>query len=216
MRKTQLIFFLLLVVQHLYAQEFRKFKFSAGGGITVAREGPQRNAGVFYLEPSYRVNNQVTIGLRFETTVANHQALQGTEDDFFSGINSYSINGQYYLRSSSSFRPFVGIGVGIFSTPTGSSYSYSEIRYTSNYVMTIEETKTLSSGSKFGLYPRVGFDIYHFSFTAEYNIGPTSNSDDKVIVDGMMSGYNTGDKSRDYLSFKVGFFLGGGKKTTAK
>jgi len=47
------------------------------------------------------------------------------------------------------------------------------------------------SSSKFGFFPEVGFETGHFRMSADYNI----------------LGSNSG-----YLAFKIGFFLGGGKK----
>lgn len=49
---------------------------------------------------------------------------------------------------------------------------------------------TIPSSSDFGFFPRIGFEAGHFRFSTEYNF----------IKDG------------GYLSFKIGFFIGGGKR----
>lgn len=46
-------------------------------------------------------------------------------------------------------------------------------------------------GTKFGFFPEVGFEAGHFRLSADYNIAGNNNN---------------------YLAFKIGFFIGGGKK----
>ena len=78
------------------------------------------------------------------------------------------------------FRPFLGAGAGIFSQQS--------VNYDSS---TDTNTGLVKGGSKFGLFPRAGFEAGHFRLSAEYNIlGNNSN----------------------YAAFKIGFFFGGGKK----
>jgi len=52
-------------------------------------------------------------------------------------------------------------------------------------------TYTIPSATKFGFFPEVGIEAGHFRLSADYDILP--------------------DKA-GYLAFKIGFFLGGGKK----
>jgi outer membrane protein W len=52
-------------------------------------------------------------------------------------------------------------------------------------------TVTVPSATKFGFFPTVGIEAGHFRLAADYNILPDKGG---------------------YLAFKIGFFLGGGKK----
>lgn len=58
-----------------------------------------------------------------------------------------------------------------------------------------ESNLDVSGATKFGFAPRVGFETGHFRTAVEYNFA------------GKESGVNY-----NYLGFKIGFFLGGGKK----
>jgi hypothetical protein len=87
------------------------------------------------------------------------------------GIGSYTVNGQYYL-SAYKFRPFVGAGLGLYA----------------------------GAETKFGFYPRAGFDLGHFSFSLDYNLLQAN----KI--------YNT-SLNTNYLGFRIGFFVGGGRKS---
>lgn len=83
---------------------------------------------------------------------------------------SVSLNGQYYL-SSNKFRPFVGAGFGSYE---------------------------VDNGRQFGLYPRVGFDLAHFSMSLDYNYFINQKNALYYL-------YN-------YFGIRIGFFIGGGKK----
>jgi len=52
----------------------------------------------------------------------------------------------------------------------------------------------LQAASKFGFAPRAGFELGHFRTALEYNIAG-----------------KTGSINNNYLSIKLGFFIGGGR-----
>jgi hypothetical protein len=85
-------------------------------------------------------------------------------------IASYSWCVMHYF-SSKKFRPFVGGGLG------GSSVN--------------DNSEALI------IYPRVGFDVGHFSLSADYNF---------ILP-------NTANEFTTYLGIRIGFFVGGGKKS---
>ena len=89
-------------------------------------------------------------------------------------FGSCTINVQYYLNENT-FRPFVGSGLGL--------YRFGNVEY---------ETR-------FGFYPRVGFDAGHFTTSLDYNILPVSS--DAIYSD--LSGY---------IHLRVGVSIGGGKR----
>jgi hypothetical protein len=92
-------------------------------------------------------------------------------------LTSYCLTGDYYFTRSG-FRAFAGGGAGIFAQNAvvgklGANGSAS------------------TSATRFGVFPRLGFEAGHFRMSATYNIVGSDAS---------------------YLAFTIGFFLGGGKK----
>jgi len=63
--------------------------------------------------------------------------------------------------------------------------------FTQSSINIDNSTYTVPSATKFGFFPEVGVEAGHFRLSADYNILP--------------------DKA-GYLAFKIGFFIGGGKK----
>ncbi|MEL7148522.1 MAG: outer membrane beta-barrel protein, partial [Bacteroidota bacterium] len=120
MKKQLLTLALLFLATLTFAQEFKAFKVGIGFGFAGADGG--EGGPAFYLEPAYRASDEVAIGLRIEGAVL----LKGVANDDFintgdgsASVNgSYTLNGQYYL-SNEKFRPFVGLGFGIYSIVAG-------------------------------------------------------------------------------------------------
>lgn len=211
MKKTLLLIILfgagIMIAQ---AQEYKPVKVGIGLGYASPGGSGAKGGVLFYLEPAYRVNDQIAVGLRLESAVmARGYSISGTStssnvDLSVSANGSYTVNGQYYF-SNNTFRPFAGLGFGIYSlasvkasasSGTGGSTSSAEVA---------------ASASKFGFYPRVGFDLGHFNMMIEYNIIPSTKSD-VVISTGTGTTTATSESKNSYLGIKFGFFFGGGKK----
>jgi outer membrane protein W len=190
------------------AQNFKPVK--VGLGMGYARPGGEGSkAGVLvYFEPAYRVNDKIAVGLRMEAalmarvaTVANSSGAEAEAK--VSANGSYTLNGQYYFLDGG-FRPFAGLGFGI--------YSLASATVTGNSSGTTTSSEEVSGGTEFGFYPRVGFDAGHFSFNLEYNIIPTTEA---VVLVTSGNGTTTSELSKtknSYIGFKMGFFFGGGRK----
>lgn len=183
MKKVLAIILLALGVSATgYAQDYKPFQLYFGLGYAAPAEG---GGGVlFKLEPAYRVSDQIAVGLRVESAVMGkglEDVGTGTESNA-SAVVSYTVNGRYYLGSSS-FRPYVGAGFGI--------YTFGNVSYDGGGGV----DETIKLGSKFGFYPRVGFDAGHFNVNLDYNIVS-----------------NEGDVKNNYIGVSLGFFLFGGKK----
>lgn len=86
------------------------------------------------------------------------------------------------MFSTKTVRPFAGLGAGIY-TVAGVSFS------------DLGEDIAVGAATKFGFAPRVGLEAGHFRAAVKYNFAGKDNN----------IKYN-------YLSFKVGFFFGGGRK----
>ena len=181
----------LLVTSFGYAQDYKKFKVGVGLGYASASGYGSGGGVIFTIEPAYRLQDNLSIGLRWEAAAITRgysQTVSGANFDV-AGIGSFTLNGQYYFGSGGDFRPFAGLGLGLYSL-AGVSGSSSG----SNITATEAE-------SKFGFYPRIGFDFHHFSMSADYNIVPPT----KDILGG------TGEFKNSYLGIRLGFFFGGGK-----
>jgi hypothetical protein len=95
------------------------------------------------------------------------------------------LNGQYYFNNNN-FRPFVGLGFGMFNLAS-TSVSV-DVGGGSNV------SGEIAAATKFGFYPRVGFDAGHFQLSLDYNIVPETN----------------GIKN-SYIGIRFGGFFGGGR-----
>jgi hypothetical protein len=97
-----------------------------------------------------------------------------TEFTSEASIGSFALNSQYYF-SENKFRLFVGGGLGLYYF----------------------QSRGYSAPGKFGFYPRIGFDVGHFS----------------LLLDGNLYEKITGYKYFNrYLGLKICVFVGGGKK----
>ncbi len=159
---------------------YKAFKVNIGLGYAIPTtkvSGGTSGGAAFSIEPQYRINNAINVGLRLEgAAIGSVNTGSGNAD--VSVLSSYTASGEYYFKPSG-FRPFAGVGAGIYSMANANISASSTSTPTIN-----------NAGSKFGFYPRVGFETGHFRVTGEYNF--VSNG--------------------GYMAFKLGFFFGGGKK----
>ena len=164
---------------------FKPFRADFGFGYAIPSGSGSKGGIAVSFEPKYAVNDNISLGLRFEAAVTargaidkNGNAVSGSAK----ASGSYLLTGDYYL-SNMNFRPFVGIGTGIYSV---ASVSVS--------VDSTNTQETVAGGTKFGFAPRAGFEVGHFRMAMEYNIAGKS-----------------GDINNNYLAIKLGFFIGGGR-----
>lgn len=165
------------------AQTFKPFKVDFATGYAMPGGSGAKAGVLFAIEPKYALNDNITVGLRFEGAVVA-RATKDANGDYFAGevkaAASYMATGDYYFNTNN-FRPFAGVGVGLFSTAGASVDSNGDV---------IEG----ASASKLGGMPRVGFEFGHFRMAVEYNIVG-----------------KTGEINNSYLGIKLGFFAGGGR-----
>lgn len=187
MKKTLTIFVLALCVSTFgYAQEYKPFQLYLGLGYAAPADG---GGGVIVdLEPSYRINDQLAVGLRLESAaMAKNFSGDISAETKVSAVGSYTVNARYYLGSSN-FRPYVGAGIGVFVLGTV-EVDVSGSTAGGDY----------DAGSKFGFYPRIGFDVGHFNMNLDYNIvGKNEESGTEL--------------KNSYIGIRIGAFLFGGKK----
>jgi len=206
------VFFAVTGLVAVNAQDYKPFRVGLGLGYASPAGDGAKGGVLLYLEPSYRVTDAIAVGLKAEaaimfrgtTITQNGQSYAGSGS--VSGAGSYTLNGIYYFTPSG-FRPYAGVGLGIYSIASAS------VSFAGNgNTQTSSQSETVSGGSKFGFYPRVGFDAGHFTMNIEYNIVPASTSTLTVTSGGAVTTAKTETKN-NYLGIRIGFFIGGGKKS---
>ena len=134
---------------------FKKFKVDISTGYAKP-QGSTRNGGaLFAIEPKYAVMDQLSLGLRMEAAVTVNIDKTGNESSAKANA-SYLLTGDYYFNNHK-FRPFGGVGAGIFTMATVDQ----------NTVIT--SGGTLPTTSKFGFMARGGFEYGHLRIGVEYN-----------------------------------------------
>jgi hypothetical protein len=173
------------------AQEFKPFRVGLGGGYAIT-SGTGAKAGVLlYLEPAYRLQDQLLVGIRIEAAavVRGYDASVETGSVSASLSGSQALFGQYYF-SNETFRPFVGFGLGLNKISTAAATLNGEA------FAAINE-------SKLGFFPRVGFDAGHFTLSVDYNLIGAS-----TLTGASGSELKT---KNNYVGIRFGGFIGGGR-----
>lgn len=168
MKQLLMMLFGLLIMQAAIAQDgssriFKKFKvdISLGYAAPAQSTGSGKKGGIlFAIEPKYNVLDQIAVGLRIEGA-AMVRVADGEEDADAKFSYSYIATGDYYF-SNNKFRPFGGLGAGI--------YTFGKV--TSEDIDDAGENFTLPGTSKFGFMARAGFEYGHLRIGAEYNFLP--------------------------------------------
>ncbi len=168
------------------ASDYKAFKVDVGFLYAIpGGDGVKAGAG-FYLEPKYNITNSIALGLKYEI------AAMAASDDAgmsasVSAVNTFQLTGDYYFNENK-VRPFAGLGIGMFNL---GSVEYDVIDAAMGNVPDLE------LGTKFGFTPRVGLLLGHFRAALEYNV---------------ITGLEESIDSKNYLSLKLGFEIGGGRK----
>jgi outer membrane protein W len=186
---TVLCLVIMMSAVAVQAQEYKKFRVGVGAGYAMPSGKGAKGGVLFYAEPGYRINDQIIANLRMEFAAMARGFSEdvGSAEFDVSTSGSYTLNGQYYF-SNASFRPFVGVGFGMYSIKAAGFSSGG-----SSVVVGSDE-------SKFGFYPRIGFDAGHFTLSLDYNlVGATK-------VEGL-----DGEFKNSYIGIRFGGFFGGGK-----
>ncbi|MCW3093210.1 MAG: hypothetical protein JWP81_4279 [Ferruginibacter sp.] len=174
--------------------EFKPFKVDVSAGYAMPIGGTGSKGGfLFVVEPKYAVLPQLSIGIRCEA------AITVTGIDYNGNYNntasakassSYLLTADYYF-SSNDFRPFIGVGGGLYQT--------AGVDLSSN-------NSNMAQGSKPGGIIRTGFEYRHARFGVEYNlVGATTVAPSSSTSN---DGY---DVKNAYIGIKFGVCIGGGR-----
>lgn len=185
--KTLLLFGLLCGLSlSLFGQstQYKPFKVDLGLLVAFPLNDDLKIGGGGYIEPKYNIDDQFAGGLRIESVIIANNVLAEINGDMI----DFNVSGITsflltgdYYFTTSPIRPFAGLGAGIFIC--------GEVDYVNDVV------SSYLLGTRFGIAPRIGVLAGHFRLGLEYNMIP-----------GLPTVH-----SRDYLSLKIGFEIGGGK-----
>ncbi|HEY4148033.1 MAG TPA: hypothetical protein VGM41_03855 [Chitinophagaceae bacterium] len=180
--------------------DYKPFKVDVAFGAAIPSGSGSKGGVLFAIEPKYAVMPMLSVGLRIEGAVVA-RGFVSSDGQYASGsasaAASYLVTGDYYIPTGTPFRPFGGVGVGVYDIASAS----------------VDESSSSSSASygassKVGGLVRAGFEIGHFRLGLEYNlVGKT----DITSVDGLGNSSTVSSKN-SYMGVKIGFFIGGGKQ----
>ena len=182
------------------SHNFKPFRVDVMLGYAIP-SGPGAKGGVAVsLEPKYSIIDKVSVGLRMEAAITARGYVKSDGSAVSADVKasgSYLFTGDYYYTNKF-FRPFSGVGTGIFSLASASVSATAQ-----------NGTASASGGTKFGGMVRSGFDLGHFRFVAEYNLIGKST---QIVTDDQGVPTGTAQIKNSYASIKLGFFFGGGRK----
>ena len=158
-RISTVLLLVLVTAAGSIAQEFKAFRVGTGLGYAMASGKGAKGGVLWALEPGYRVNDQILANFRIEGAVIGRGYADETSASVdVAALGSYSLNGQYYFNNNN-FRPFVGVGVGLFSLAAVSVDANQGGG----------STQAVAASNKVGFYPRLGFDAGHFTLNLDWN-----------------------------------------------
>jgi len=198
MKNTLVTALLILSVLSLHAQNddrvFNPFKVDISLGGAIPQGSGSKGGVLLAFEPKYAIVDQFWIGLRIETAIMARAFVNsdGTYSSAnVSGSGSYVATGDYYFTTNS-FRPFVGIGGGIYSLASAS-------------VDNNGNSSAIASTVKPGGMIRAGFELGHFRMGIEYNFIGNSTA----MTTDPYGNSVTATSKNSYLGIKLGFCIGG-------
>ncbi|MFC0184240.1 outer membrane protein X [Pseudarcicella hirudinis] len=153
---TLAVVFVISFSAKAQSENYHTFKVDLALGYAQPSGNGVKGGASLSLEPKYNINDQVAIGLKFESSWLS--TVTDTRNDYYSGaaVGSYLLTGEYYFLESLA-RPFLGAGVGF--------YNQSSVT-----VIGGSATSATIGGTSFGFAPKGGFQIGHFRLVGEYNL----------------------------------------------
>lgn len=180
---TAFILFVFFITTSLaYAQNYKPFKVDIGLGYAIPKSEGSNIKGGVVFSLEPHYRLSDALAVGLRLEGA---ALAYSSLDSDGGEAEISVLTSYSLTGDYYFRDK---GFRPFAGAGLGIYRSSSLKL--NEDTAINGETTIPASSDFGFFPRVGFEAGHFRFSTEYNF----------IKDG------------GYLSFKIGLFIGGGKR----
>jgi outer membrane protein W len=183
------------------AQTFEPFKVDIAAGAAIPSGTGSKGGVLFAVEPKYAVMDQISVGLRLEAAITARGAVASDGSSASGKVaasSSYVATGDYYFNNNT-FRPFAGIGAGIYSLASADFDTNDQGG----------DVSGIASATKFGGLIRAGFELKHFRLGVEYNLIGSSK---ETVTDFQGNTLGTITTKNSYLGIKLGFFLGGARK----
>lgn len=172
MKKISFVLALVATGLFVNAQStaFKPVKVDVAFGYASPSGKGAKGGMLFAIEPKFAITNNITVGLRGEGAIMAQAEIDQATGELKSGSvkanASYLATGDYYLTTSS-FRPFAGVGAGIYSVAGATAD---------------QNTGEVQAGKKFGFMPRAGFEAGHFRTAIEYNfVGKTGTINNSYL-----------------------------------
>ncbi len=211
MKKIIIVLSLFLLAASYSAQaqySYKPFRLDIGMGLSFPNIGAGIGAGVlFAIEPKYAVIPKVSVGMRMElNTLFSFQSYPNSYYGYYSEYEYFEMKMSRsllatcdYHFTTGTFRPFVGLGVGIYLLDgyTEAPDNY----YDDDYYYYDDGSYEIPSKVNFGGMIRAGFDVTHFRFALEYNYAGLNKN----------SRYSYGEMDYSYFAITVGGYIGGKK-----
>ena len=148
------------------------------------------------VEPKLNISDQLSLGLRTSVAITGGGKIEGNSGDVSVGLGisvGALAKGEYYF-STSSTRPFLGFGAGLYylvsqDVDTGGGVSVSQ-----------------SAGEYFGFAPQVGIQLGGFRLALTYNAMLGANYEVVQSVGG------TKKVRQDFVTIDLAFLVKGGRK----
>jgi hypothetical protein len=183
MKKISMFLILGMMVYFPLKAQVTPFKFEIGALYGLPTNDAFKGGVGFYAHPSYYLMDKLDIGLKAEFVILGSGDNLGANVSI-SALGSYLLTSNYYFTVSK-VRPYAGIGLGIYTLGSVSA------DFGSGNTMDAEY------GNKFGIAPKVGLDLGHFTINVAYNY---------------IFGIDSSLASKNYLTVGLGVFFGGGVK----
>jgi hypothetical protein len=194
-----MLFAVISAIAQTDASATKPFKVYVSPGYAIPGGTGAKGGVLFAIEPKYDVVPNISVGLRLETDITvsgtslSSNSLNNTTYKAQASA-SYLATGDYYFTTED-FKPFGGVGLGVFTT---AGLKVNDGNGSNN---------TANASTKFGELVRAGFDYRHLRVAIEYNIVPKTTVAASTSTSG--DGY---DITNSYLGIKIGVLIGGGKK----
>lgn len=200
MKKFLLAGLTLLSFSFANAQRFNPFKVDISSGFAIPEGSGAKGGVAFAIEPKYAIISKLAVGFRLEAALTGRGwvSSDGTAASASVAASASYIATTDYYYTNSFFRPFTGVGTGLFSMASASVSGDSQ-----------KGTIATGSSTKFGGMVRSGFEIKHFRFVVEHDfIGKST----QTVTDENGNTTGTAVAKNGYTTIKIGFFIGGGRR----
>lgn len=182
------------------AESYEPLRIDSGVSGTYVSSSGRGGFGAV-VEPKFYVHDNVAVGLRLEGAVMFGGSFGDDSTSVDMGaVGAVMAKGEYLLGTST-VRPFVGLGVGMFDI---ASQSVSAGPMTAG----IDQ----KAGRYFGLSPQLGIDLGRVRFAATFN---TILGADIEVRQQVGDTVESTSFSQSYLTFEMSFRFGGRKKRSA-